>query len=549
MRLLKTACLLTCTLLYLTAAAQKQSFDVVSFSIPKGWQQKQNEGSVQLLATEKKSGAYIMAIITRASPSATSAIENFNSKWKDAIKDQLHLEGDPTMQPSSNSNGWDVEAGNANFMDNGVNSSVALLSATGGGQTVSVVIMTNSKQYESDLMAFLNSLELAAPSATNNGQSPAPATNPGMGASPIKGLWTSYVLETTGYSINGRPQYTAGYLRKEYAFYADGTYLFRNKQWLTKVNNIVYVYETGTYSVDGNELTLTPTSGKGGFWKKKASSKEWGSLVKWTDSKLEKTTYRFAISIDPSYGNALVLTAANATARDGGQFNAPGDPFEFRYSFRALESSIDNPPSLKTGFENKSLSAVEPIQTNTPVATTTFSPITGKTWQGSSSEKMGAGNLQTNTGGFFTNQYKFYPDGTYRFVQVNASHYTSTKSLNYETGTYSISGNQLSIVPTKGSDEEWTKIGKTSNGNSDVSNRAINETWNKKQQTAPRKLERTTYTFRIEYQEGNHANALILEGYNGHTEREGNGTISYYFETPEPKSVRLPPGFEDKPTI
>ena len=36
--------------------AQKQSFDVVSYSTPKGWQQQQNEGGVQLSVADKKTG-------------------------------------------------------------------------------------------------------------------------------------------------------------------------------------------------------------------------------------------------------------------------------------------------------------------------------------------------------------------------------------------------------------------------------------------------------------------------------------------------------------
>lgn len=37
-----------------------------------------------------------------------------------------------------------------------------------------------------------------------------------------------------------------------------------------------------------------------------------------------------------------------------------------------------------------------------------------------------------NTGGFFTGQYLFSVDGTYRFINVLASHYTDSKTLGYE---------------------------------------------------------------------------------------------------------------------
>lgn len=52
----------------------------------------------------------------------------------------------------------------------------------------------------------------------------------------------------------------------------------RNKQWLTKAADITFLYETGTYTVSGNQLTIIPANRKGGFWAKTKSTKEWGKL-------------------------------------------------------------------------------------------------------------------------------------------------------------------------------------------------------------------------------------------------------------------------------
>jgi hypothetical protein len=81
---------------------------------------------------------------------------------------------------------------------------------------------------------------------------------------------------------------------------------------------------------------------------------------------------------------------------------------------------------------------------------------------------------------------------------------------------------------------------KTSNGNSDVTNRAINETWGKKQKTSSRKSETVTYTFSIGRNGGR--SALILQYSNGHTEREGNGNQCYLTETARENAINLPAG-------
>lgn len=173
--------------------------------------------------------------------------------------------------------------------------------------------------------------------------------------------------------------------------------------------------------------------------------------------------------------------------------------------------------------------------TNTPIN----SPLTGKIWEGTTTEKFAnAGGTSYNTGGFSTNQYVFNTNGTYRFVSVIASHFTDTKSLAYETGTYTINGNKLTITPAKGFNEEWSKIGKTSNGNSDVGNRAINDTWGKKIKTTNRKSEQVTYTFSIG--KNGDRTALLLQYANGHTEREGNGNQTYLNEIAAERSVKLP---------
>lgn len=723
--------------------AQKQTFDVVSFVAPKGWQQTQNEGGIQLAVTDKKTGAYALAVITKATASNLSANENFMADWNKLVKKTVQVNDEPAMQQPINENGWDIVSGQANFTDGASNGLATLLTATSNGQMVSVVLMTNTQQYQNDLLALINSLELAkvAPN-TNNNQ----VTTSNANKSSIVGLWVYYTVESNGY-YNGFPQVTGGYMRREYAFYPDGTYLYRVKNWMVYMKDILFVYESGTWAVSGNKLTITPKQGKGGWWNKAASGRtsEWGSPAKTSTWKLEPITYTFDFHYySGTNETSLVLTSSKQTEREGKQENN-----ESIYSPRAFDKTlIDNPPGLKTGFENKSLTAVgaktttqQPtVASNTPasegsnisnsataaqlqgiwgqyqsesyagaggnnnltagydwreyyfnpdgtyeflqknisylyqneivlayekgtyklngnqltvspksgtveswskagsdkagkllktekrtleavtymvdfhyfsgiqktnlvlqynkqtvrdgafsnnatfknswlyarpyhpnkpeielptgtkidfkykpatasitseakkevVGVATNSPLTGKIWEGTTTEKFAnSGGTSFNTGGFSTNQYRFNADGTYRFVNVLASHYTDSKMLGYETGTWSLNGNQLTVIPTKGYNEEWSKIGKTSNGNSDVTNRAINETWNKKLKTSSRKLEKYTYTFSVG--KNGDKTSLVLQR-SSRTEREGEGSVAYLNETAPEKSVKLPNG-------
>lgn len=530
------------------AFAQKETFDVVSYTLPKGWQKQQVDGGVQLFITDTKTGGYAIAVVTKSMPSSGSADNDFKNQWKSLLVNTLSSITEPVMIAPEQDNGWEIYSGNGNYVDRTIKGLATLITATDQKQTVAVVLMTNTQQYQNDLLEFINSLELAK-SSQNDTTRLAPAAAAEAKKISIEGIWCDYLLETTGYYINGAPQYTAGYLRKEYAFYPDGTYVFRNKQWLTKTKDISFIYESGTYALAGNQITITPKQGRAEWWSKAASGKttEWGKFIKATDYKLEKTTYSFTIENDllgSQYKYKIILKPGKPTQRDGGQYNASNEPYEFRYSLRDLGSLIDYPPGFNAGVENKPLAAAATQQAPTVATSNTNNALAGKIWEGSNSEKfIGAGSTTGHyTGGFFKYQYKFNSDGTYRFVYVGASAYTDTNQLQYETGTYSITNNQLTIAPTTGANEEWSVVGGPIKlaGMSDVQIRNIKEHWGQRLTSEKRKLEKVTYTFKIEYLEGNHANALIVQHTNGHTEREGNSETTYYFETPVAKSVLLP---------
>ncbi|MFV0606655.1 MAG: hypothetical protein ACK5NK_12515 [Niabella sp.] len=339
---LQTIMLLFATVLL----AQKQNFEVVSYAVPKGWQKTQNEGGLQLSATDKKTGAYIIALITKATGSNENASTNFNTDWARLVNASVQVTGEPIMETPMQENGWEVISGAANYTDEGSTGMATLLTATGGGQTVSVLLMTNAKKYQDELLAFVNSLELAkAPSAvTGNGNS---SGNKNVS---MVGMWVFYNTESSG-NYNGFPQLTGGYMRREYVFYNDGTYLFRAKDWLVYVKEILFVYETGTYSINGNQITLTPKNGKGAWWSKATDGKTsgWGKLVRTSaDYKMEKASYTFEfLHTSGANESVLLLNASKPTVREGKTGNN-STAQQYRYTSRDIKKSlIDNPPGWK----------------------------------------------------------------------------------------------------------------------------------------------------------------------------------------------------------
>ncbi|MGC4072225.1 MAG: hypothetical protein QM760_06865 [Nibricoccus sp.] len=330
------------------AFAQKETFDVVSYVMPKGWQKQQSEGGVQFSITDPKTGGYAVAVITRATVTTAPAAENFQRQWATLVQGPMPSAGRATMTEPAQSNGWDLLTGSASYTDGGRSGLAVLISASGHGKTTSAVLMTNTQQFQEAFMAFIQSLELAAPvvnAPAANAAAKSPATAPVSVGLP--GLWVYYNVETSGYFSNGMPMLTAGYFRREYLLNPDGTYVFRVKNWSVFQHDILFAWETGTWVARGKQLTFTPARGRGGWWAKAASGRttEWGARVKVSDWKLETVTYTFELKYFSGNNEThLLLAHSQPTERDGTGGDA-GAVKQWSYSPRPLDKSlIDNPP-------------------------------------------------------------------------------------------------------------------------------------------------------------------------------------------------------------
>lgn len=534
--------------LAITVFAQKQSFDVISFSIPKSWQQKQFEGGVQYSITDKQTGGYAIALITKATASNAGANENFSIDWNKLVKAAVQVNGEPSMLDPTSDNGWEIISGTANYTDGNQNGVATLLTATGGNQMTSVLVMTNTSKYQEEIMAFISSLKLAK--ATQQvGTNSTPANPAGNNNSSVVGLWCHNLLETSGYA-NGYPQYTAGYFRREYLFKDDGTYVFRIKNWSAWMKEILFVYESGTYIVKGNQITISPNQGRGEWWSKKDNKTTlWGNRLKASNYKLEKTTYAFEIKYySGSNDYALILNPNKTTERDGTYDSK--NYFSYK-KYTDGKSIIDNPPGFKTAVENKpAVSAANSSGNNSSNSNASIasSPnadannnIAGL-WIDYNPE-LAANPYNTNyagarnsTGGYRNKEYQFFSDGTYLYRKKYWV--TTMKEIlyTYETGTYSLNGDQLTINPKKGKSEWWSKQGSQTNA------------WGKFVKAAEYKIENTTYNFSLII-DPNYSNSIVLKPAKP-TERDGgqfnaaNEPYEFHYHFRKMESlIDNPPGY------
>lgn len=335
--ILTIACLVTLTV----SSSAQEKFDAVTFTAPKGWQKSVETNAIQF--TKQNGNQIAIMMLFKSIPTAKDSKTTFDTSWNSIVKELLTKVDAPKMQPAIDKNGWTIESGVAIGEKDGEKVAAMLLSATGGGKVVNLLVLFNSEVFQPEVERFVSSIDLKKITSSID----VPTKQSGTINNSIVGLWGSYLNETSGY-INGMPQYTAGYFRREYLFKADGTYLFKVKNWSVLQRDILFITETGTWAVNGNKLAISPKQGKGEWWSKAASGRttEWGSFVKLSEFKPEAVTYTFELRyFEGQKETHLLLESGKSTERDGTGSN---NSFSWSYSPRALDKSlIDNPPSRR----------------------------------------------------------------------------------------------------------------------------------------------------------------------------------------------------------
>ena len=155
-------------LLTMESFAQKQTFDVVNYIMPKGWDKTEQPNGIQLSTKNDGKADYAAAVIIRAVATSASPNENFNNSWEKLVKGTVNVSVAPSMQAPQIDKGWDIISGQANYTDGSNKGLVILITATGNGKMANVVLMTNAQKYQAQLLEFISSLKLNEAATTAN---------------------------------------------------------------------------------------------------------------------------------------------------------------------------------------------------------------------------------------------------------------------------------------------------------------------------------------------------------------------------------------------
>jgi hypothetical protein len=480
------------TLSAITAAAQSETFDLATYTPPKGWKKHPAENAIQFTKEDTAKDIYCVITLYKAVAGTANSKENFDLAWTSMVKEMVNVSADPQMQPPATENGWEAQSGYAAFEKDGTKGIVILATSSSFEKMVNMIVLTNTDVYEKEMTGFLESISLKKlETATQQ----TPTTNNDTNA--IIGTWGMSVSDQQSYAVNNGIN---GYSSKQYTFNANGTYLFVIKTFQYTSDKLLLTKENGTYIISGNKLTINPQKSIIEAWSKKDGVDKWGKLLSSQNRTLEKTTYEFTKHYFSGIQQwNLVLQAGKATQRDG--------PFSgnttFSNAWYYAPISVNNPLiELPGGQQLSAEEKKEPVQ---QTATNNNAPILG-TWCISASDQS---SLRVKNGVQSTifRQYTFTTTGAYSFITKLFDPLMNSMLLGKETGTYQISGDIITITPQKSVLEEWSK----KNGRDE---------WGKLLKTQNITLEKATYGFSKYYISDNKEWQLILKA-NKQTHRDG----------------------------
>lgn len=273
------------------AIAQLDSFDIIKYKAPDGWTKNESNGVLTWSIANQQTGGFCIIAVYAASQSSGDAAKDFENEWNRVIASNFTTNGLPQTQ-TKEAGGWKILTGAQQVQKDTFSLFAVLTVYSGHGKLLSVVTNLNDKTYAPTVDAFLASIrENKSAIAKNNSSSSNNATaNAGTPPTQARGEGVVGTWSTSGAVLANYVTSSGAYAgdastmtNESYEFKPDGSYLYK---FFSYINRVMYYCEiVGSYTVSGDQLTITEKKRKGGnpphigdesrFLKKESKTYKW----------------------------------------------------------------------------------------------------------------------------------------------------------------------------------------------------------------------------------------------------------------------------------
>lgn len=151
----------------ITSIAQKQTYDLVSYTPPAGWKKEIKDNLTVYTVTDTKKNTWCQIFIVKSTISKGSIEADFESEWQELVVKNYKPAEAPQTGEVQEADGWKIKGGVGKFVFNNQEAMVLITTTSGYGRCVSIVAITNSEEYTSDITNIMESVEMVKPSTNN----------------------------------------------------------------------------------------------------------------------------------------------------------------------------------------------------------------------------------------------------------------------------------------------------------------------------------------------------------------------------------------------
>src|SRR4051812_3279933 len=153
------------SILATTSFAQKETFDLTTYTSPKAWKKEVKAGShTSFTITNKQKKTYCQIFVMLSTASKGDIKEDFESQWRTLVVNEYGVTDSARLTEPTTHGSWQALAGIAPFSFNNGVSTALLTTMSGYNKAVSIVTVTNSEDYIPAIQKFLESVEMKTPS-------------------------------------------------------------------------------------------------------------------------------------------------------------------------------------------------------------------------------------------------------------------------------------------------------------------------------------------------------------------------------------------------
>lgn len=153
-------------LLSVCAAAQRQTFDLLSFVAPAGWKKEVQQNQVVFTRVDNAKKTWGQIGVIKSTVSKGSLEADFASEWKGLVADRYKITAPPQILEEHEEKGWKYRSATGEFRFNNSDAYAILCTMSGYGRCVSVVVNSNSQDYLAAITQFLESVDISKPAGT-----------------------------------------------------------------------------------------------------------------------------------------------------------------------------------------------------------------------------------------------------------------------------------------------------------------------------------------------------------------------------------------------